>query len=259
MAGSVEVGGVKSRGYREKESLEDAVEDKSHHPPLGRVAAAPLTGHHDSSHRPPSCARPAARLPDACAGPAARLPALAARAARSARRLDASSRRVHAGVTATAASSSAARQPPATWWQSKGTGLGVEQRDRIGGRANARGLEAAARVSTLGALFICDTWKDHRTPLSEVEASGCRPCSATRERKWAWATCQTQVGVQVAAQVGRAPPYDHWAPRSRPHPSLTSWLKPSVQKVTLRHTVKKTTMNGRPRSSRGGDTMAQNG
>jgi hypothetical protein len=44
---------------------------------------------------------------------------------------------------------------------------------------------------------------------------------------------QMQVDVQVDEQVGRAPPYDHWVPRARPHPSSTYWLKHPVQRKIL--------------------------
>jgi hypothetical protein len=44
---------------------------------------------------------------------------------------------------------------------------------------------------------------------------------------------QMQVDAQVDEQVGRAPPYDHWVLRIRPHLSSTYWLKYAVQKETL--------------------------
>jgi hypothetical protein len=44
---------------------------------------------------------------------------------------------------------------------------------------------------------------------------------------------QTQVDAQVDAQVGAGSPSDRWTPRTRPHLSLTYWLKHAVQKETL--------------------------
>jgi hypothetical protein len=39
--------------------------------------------------------------------------------------------------------------------------------------------------------------------------------------------------TQVDAQVGAGSPSDRWTPRTRPHLSLTYWLKHAVQKETL--------------------------
>jgi hypothetical protein len=49
-------------------------------------------------------------------------------------------------------------------------------------------------------------------------------------------TRHMQVGVKWAdtsVQVGSVPPTDHWTPNTRSHPSLTYWLKHSVQKEIL--------------------------